>query len=163
MSKLRQARDFAVRYHSAQRYGDHPYVYHLDQVVDILEPYGEVAQIIGYLHDVVEDTVATPQVLRTHFGQLVTECVLVLTDEPGPDRRERKRSTYEKMAAVQGERELALIVKAADRLANTRSCLENDMGQRLATYREEFEAFRRSAFRPGLCDELWAQLTVLSP
>lgn len=162
MSKLRQAREFAVRYHASQRYGEHPYVYHLDQVVEILQPYGETAQIVGYLHDVVEDTVATPQVVQAEFGQLVAECVSVLTDEPGVDRRERKRLTYQKMAAVQGELELALIVKTADRLANTRSCVDSAMVHRLATYRCEFDAFRQSAFRPGLCDELWAQLMVLS-
>lgn len=162
MSKLRQAREFAVRYHASQRYGEHPYVYHLDQVVEILEPYGELAQIIGYLHDVIEDTVATSELVQTEFGQLVATCVSLLTDEPGASRRERKQRTCQKMAAVQGELELALIVKTADRLANTRSCVENDMAHRLGIYRDEFEAFRRSAFRPGLCDELWAQLTLLS-
>jgi hypothetical protein len=162
MPKLRKARDFAVHHHGSQRYGEHPYVYHLDQVVEILEPYGENAQVLGYLHDVVEDTAATPQIVQVEFGRLIAECVCILTDEPGIDRRERKRLTYRKMSAVRGELELALIVKAADRLANIRSCLESAAAHRLATYRSEFDAFHQSAFRPGLCDELWAQLMVLN-
>ena len=56
-----KARDFANQHHGEQRYGDRPYAYHLDAVVTLLEPYGESAQVIGYLHDVVEDTVVTQE------------------------------------------------------------------------------------------------------
>ena len=53
---LDQARAFALAAHGDQMYGARPYSFHLDAVVRLLSPYGIEAQVIGYLHDVVEDT-----------------------------------------------------------------------------------------------------------
>ncbi len=53
LENSRRARDFAIAAHGEQRYGDHPYVFHLDAVAALLAPYGVDAQTIGYLHDVV--------------------------------------------------------------------------------------------------------------
>ena len=47
----RSARAFAVQAHGGQRYGEHPYVVHLDAVAEHLIPYGELAISLGYLHD----------------------------------------------------------------------------------------------------------------
>ena len=57
-----------------------------------------------------------------------------------------------------GPSELALVVKAADRLANVRACIADRKRDLLDVYRDEQEAFRRAAFRPGLCDALWTEL-----
>jgi (p)ppGpp synthase/HD superfamily hydrolase len=56
---INKAKEFAIKHHGEQKYGDRPYSFHLDQVVSYLVPYGETAQVIGYLHDVVEDTDVT--------------------------------------------------------------------------------------------------------
>jgi (p)ppGpp synthase/HD superfamily hydrolase len=118
---LEQARAFALAAHGDQMYGARPYSFHLDAVVRLLSPYGIEAQVIGYLHDVVEDTEVSEGEIRQHFGRLIAECVGLLTDAPGANRAERKARTYARLATVDGPAELALVVKVADRLANVRA------------------------------------------
>ncbi len=156
-----KARDCALLHHGDQQYGHQPYVAHLDAVAALLEAYGDVAVVIAYLHDVVEDTDVTMTDVEVEFGNFVASCVAILTDEPGVDRKERKSGTYAKMAGVSGGLELALVVKAADRLANVRACVADKNVRLLGVYRSEHEVFRRSVYREGLCDELWGELDSL--
>jgi (p)ppGpp synthase/HD superfamily hydrolase len=158
---LDDARSFAITAHGSQRYGARPYVFHLDAVVELLSPYGVEAQIVGYLHDVVEDTAVTKDDVRDRFGDLVAQCVSLLTDAPGANRAERKAGTYARLATVAGPGELALVVKAADRLANVRSCVVDQRCGLWEVYRKEHAAFRRAAYREGLCDPLWEELDAL--
>lgn len=160
-SQVASARAYALSMHGAQPYGQHPYSYHLDAVVATLAPYGPQAQIVGYLHDVVEDTSATVAEVRAHFGDHVAACVALLTDEPGANRKERKAKTYAKLAQVTGPEELALVVKTADRLSNVRSSVADGNLDMWSLYRSEHAVFKASAFRPGLCDELWTELDGL--
>lgn len=156
-----KARAFAIAAHGDQRYGSHPYRHHLDAVAEILAPFGTTAQTIGYLHDTIEDTDVSHADIDTHFGLLVADCVAILSDEAGPDRKTRKTLTYIKMAKVDGDRTLALVVKAADRLANVRACIDDGNQSMLEKYRDEHPNFRPAAFRPGLCDALWDELDRL--
>jgi hypothetical protein len=153
-----RAREFAVAAHGDQLYGDKPYAVHLDAVAELLAPNGELAQVIGYLHDVVEDTAVSLDGVRREFGDMVAACVALVTDEPGANRRERKAKTNAKLAAVSGKDVLALVVKAADRLANLRASVSGGSESKLGMYRREQPAFRAAAYRPGLCDELWREM-----
>ncbi|WP_418128262.1 HD domain-containing protein [Variovorax sp. 375MFSha3.1] len=158
------ARAYAVEMHGDQKYGTHPYVHHLDAVAALLQPYGDKARVVGYLHDVVEDTAATVADVRSRFGDLVASCVALLTDAPGANRKERKARTYAALAEVKGDEELALLVKAADRLANVRACVADGQRALWDTYHGEHPTFRAAAFRAGQCDALWSELdTLLSP
>ncbi|WP_372741976.1 HD domain-containing protein [Neptunomonas sp.] len=154
----KKARDFAIRAHGDQMYGSLPYTAHLDAVAMIVKEYGEAAEVIAYLHDVVEDTDVGIDEIASEFGAFVSDCVAIVTDEPGKSRKERKIKTYRKMARVSGEEELALLVKAADRLANVRSCMAGGNARLMATYRSEFPVFKESAYREQLCDEIWSEL-----
>lgn len=156
-SAVARARAFAIEAHGAQRYGDHPYALHLDAVAGLLEPWGHEAQVVGYLHDVVEDTAVTLDRVRQEFGDHMAACVALVTDEPGENRKERKARTNAKLSKVEGDLRLALVVKPADRLANLRASVQ-DRESKLEMYRREHPAFREAAFRPGLCDELWAEM-----
>ena len=156
-----QARNFAIQHHGEQRYGDQPYAYHLDAVVALLEPYGDVAQVIGYLHDVVEDTAVTEDQIEDLFGPLVAGAVGILTDQPGDDRKQRKQKTYALMAEVSGELEIALLVKTADRLANVQACVDHDRIDKLNMYQQEHPTFKQAVYRQGLCDGLWERLDGL--
>lgn len=156
-----QARSFAVRAHGSQRYGDGPYSAHLDEVAALLLPYGVEAQIIGYLHDIIEDTEVTAGDIQQRFGQLVADCVSLLTDPSGATRAARKAETYARLAAVRGPTELALVVKTADRLANVRRCLLDNRRGLMGVYRDEHASFKHSAYRRGLCEPLWAELDAL--
>lgn len=155
------ARAFAMTAHGDQKYGEHPYVFHLDQVAGHLADYGELAQTIGYLHDVVEDTPVTCEAIAEAFGALVAECVGLLSDEPGANRKERKAKTYEKLSRVTGPAELALVVKVADRLANVKACVADSKVSLWKVYQGEHAAFRAAAYRTGQCDALWLELDLL--
>lgn len=155
------ARSFAVAAHGEQKYGDKPYVFHLDAVASLAAPYGEEAVVVAYLHDAVEDTSATIQDIGNVFGAKVAACVSLLTDEAGANRQERKAKTYGKLADVRGETKIALIVKAADRLANARACLADRRLDLLKVYRSEHQAFRKAAYREQLCDPVWQELDSL--
>jgi len=115
------ARAFAVQAHGDQKYGDEPYVRHLDDVAAIAAPFGQFARVVAYLHDTIEDTDASPDDIINQFGVMALASVEVCTDEPGRNRRERKARTNEKLAASTNV--VGLIVKACDRLANVRECV----------------------------------------
>ncbi|GAB2691019.1 HD domain-containing protein [Aliiglaciecola aliphaticivorans] len=156
-----KAREFAVKSHGNQRYGKHPYSYHLDDVAAKAKAFGEDAEIIAYLHDVVEDTSVTIEDIEAQFGKLIADCVAVVTDEKGETRRERKKKTYQKMANVTGVTELALIVKVCDRLSNVKNSIKDQNTKMFIMYCREHDVFRASAYRQGLCDELWQELDKL--
>lgn len=160
-ANVTRARAFAVAAHGEQRYGDQPYSVHLDAVAALLAPFGEEAQVVGYLHDVLEDTAVSPGQLRVESGERVAKLVSLVTDEPGANRRERKARSNAKMAAVTGEDSLALVVKAADRLANLRASAAGGSDSKLGMYRREHPDFRRAAYRPGLCDDLWREIDAI--
>ena len=58
LEAVTHARSFAIAAHGDQMYGDHPYSVHLDTVAELLAPFGEEAQIVGYLHDKAADRLA---------------------------------------------------------------------------------------------------------
>jgi hypothetical protein len=155
------ARAFAIAAHADQKYGGRPYSFHLDAVAELAAPYGEDAVVIAYLHDTAEDTPVTLAEIESKFGAKIAACVALLTDEPGANRKERKSKTYAKLAAVEGPNETALLVKAADRLANVRACVQDRKKDLWLLYQSEHAAFKSSAYRPGQCEPLWTELDSL--
>ena len=153
-----KARNFAINAHGSQMYGELHYSVHLDAVASLVKDHGETAEVIAYLHDVVEDTGVGLDVITREFGTFVSECVAIVTDEPGNTRKERKAKTYKKMAQVSGAVELALLVKAADRLANVRSCIAGNNHRLMNIYKSEYPVFKHSAYRENMCEEIWSEL-----
>ena len=156
MESIVTAREYAIMYHGKQMYGKKPYVYHLDKVVQHVKGYGVIAWKVAYLHDIVEDTPVTLEMIENHFGRTVMECVKVITDESAPSRKERKLLTYPKMKETIFT--IALVVKAADRLANLQANLEEGNLGLLEMYKSEHEDLREACYRKGLCDHLWYQM-----
>ncbi len=160
-SRVSKAREFAVEAHGSQMYGSQKYSFHLDAVAEIAAEYGEDAQVVAYLHDVVEDTAVGLDEISKVFGDRIADCVAILTDAPGENRKERKRKTYARMADVTGELKLALIVKAADRVANLRACIADGRDDQLLVYKEEHDEFRMAAWRNDLCPALWGEMEII--
>jgi len=158
---LEEARAFAVAAHHTQLYGARPYVYHLDQVAMLLLPFGRTAQVIGYLHDVVEDTDVQLADIEIQFGDFIAQCVGLLTDPLGNSRAERKAKSYSKLSQVVGRTELALVVKTADRLANVRACIADENQRLLSVYRAEHFDFKNAVHRQDLCENFWEELDRL--
>lgn len=162
----RSARDFAVWAHGDQKYGERPYVEHLDEVAEIVRGIPglpEFAVTVAYLHDVVEDTDITLRDVERWFGPQVCSCVRGLTDPPGDTRRERKARLHGHLRALlgSGTGRVTLAVKAADRLANVRSSVSEGKEGLVKMYADEHDDFRDAAYRAGLCDAVWAELDSL--
>lgn len=156
------AREFAIRAHGSQLYDGKPYVdTHLDAVAAIGRRYGSDVEDVCYLHDVAEDTDFTISDIVTVFGVKKGECVVICTDEDGVNRRARKAKTNAKLAAVTEEFYDALIAKACDRLANVRHSDTTKNRRKMKMYVDEHAEFKRAAYRPGLCDELWDEMDAI--
>lgn len=156
------AKLFAIMAHGNQTYGTGvPYAHHLETVARIVEPYGNIAQIAAYLHDIVEDTTITLDEVRGLFGEEVARAVDLCTDGPGDNRKIRKANANTKLAKADALVDrIGLIVKAADRLANVRESYAHDP-KKLKMYRDEHPEFQIAVFRQGLCPEIWLNLQVL--
>lgn len=152
------ARKFAIEAHGDQKYGEHPYVYHLDKVAEIVRPWGDELMAIAYLHDVLEDVdLSWLDDIEREFGSMVADCVWCCTDSDAKSRKERKRLSNQEFANAKWSLYPALIVKAADRLANAIECAATG-DSKLEMYRAEHTEFRKAAYRPMLCDQIWTAL-----
>jgi len=156
------ALQFALIAHGDQKYGHRPYWFHPAHVVLVLLHFGFDPSLndrnrrlvmAGYLHDVLEDTVATTEELSDAFGQEVADLVEAVTNEPGKNRRERHSKTYCKTLAVPD----AVILKLADRIANVESCL-GESKPLFRMYLKEHGGFRDTLYRKGEVDEMWLHL-----
>lgn len=166
MSKLVSARNFAVQAHGEQKYGNVPYVNHLDNVVSILREFGysdKPILVAGLLHDCLEDTVTEPNAIRDNFGQDVLTMVAFCTDEEGADRKTRKKKTYERMSRAletapnsdQVILQNAVAVKLADRLSNIRACARDGNERLLNIYRNEHAIFHQTLYIEKIHDTFW--------
>jgi len=132
MEKVAKARAFAIAAHSAagqvRKYTGEPYHVHPAEVAQIVTARGgDQAQICAaWLHDVVEDTAVTNELIETEFGKDVAELVGWLTDVSKPEdgnRAERKAIDREHTAQAPKR---AKFVKLADLSSNTKSIVEHD-------------------------------------
>lgn len=153
---IQYARKFALQAHGDQTYGTHPYVIHLEHVQDVLTRFGYESadlQIAAWLHDILEDTAVTQDMLTQEFTASLADIVLRVTDEEGATRSERKAKTYPK---IKGHQQ-ATIIKLCDRIANTEASLKNNP-DKLALYTQEYRDFRTQLYVAGMADALWDYL-----
>lgn len=154
---LPYAKAFAIWAHGDQKYGDSPYETHLSEVDAILDEHGydvhfhAVERIVGWLHDVDEDTLVTLIMIASRFGDYVAEGVDACTGH-GANRAERQASILAKLLVV----EQAQPAKAADRLANMRASLREKKRGLVKMYSDEFDTFITgvSSVKPSLLKAL---------
>ncbi len=181
MDRVFAAREFAIEAHGDQKYGNDPYVAHLDEVatlclhhlpgIGVRESSGKgfsdfVPLIVdclvaAYLHDVLEDTKKTEEDIRSLFGDRAARAAVALSDPPGKNRKERKTLLHERLAALhEGDAVGAVVLatKAMDRLANCRRCRADGNTSLLDMYRKEAVDFRQAVFRVGICRQAWVEI-----
>jgi (p)ppGpp synthase/HD superfamily hydrolase len=164
-NKIRLAKEFAVAVHDDQglRYGEFSYEHHLKHVVNVLLELGETNKDVlasAWLHDAVEDTGVSIELIRELFGERVSAIVSAVTDEPGANRKERKAKTYLKIAADPD----ALTVKLADRIANvehSKSAKNLRMFKMYQKEQLEFSGILRHVTELPIHECLWARLDRL--
>ena len=83
------AYELAQHYHFGQMYGSKPYMYHIDAVINsVKRKWGEHNRdilAIAALHDIIEDTKMTEELLTNLVGKDVTRCVVALSKLEGED------------------------------------------------------------------------------
>jgi len=132
MTLVDSARIFATAAHAAvgqtRKYTGEPYIVHPMEVASIVEQAGGTETMIAaaLLHDVLEDTAVTFDLLVDQFGNEVADLVLWLTDVSRPEdgnRSTRKALDRQHSAAAPAA---AQTVKVADLISNTRSIVAHD-------------------------------------
>lgn len=113
--------------HKAQlRYSGQPYIIHPIAVSDILIDLGMDAESVeaALLHDTVEDTDITIEVVKKQFGQEVASLVDGVTKlgkVPLSNREEQQAENIRKMLLAMSQDIRVIIIKLADRIHNMRT------------------------------------------
>lgn len=147
LTTITDARDFAILAHGTQRYGDKPFVHHLDAVANTLKRFGHTDPDLlraAYLHDVVEDTHVTIDEVLELNGWRVGSLVWALTERPGANHVLKFAATAPKIQAVTG----APTLKLADRIANVEASL-TAQDSFIKMYRKEQPLFRQFIYGYG--------------
>lgn len=120
----KEALQYATKAHAGQtRSGGDPYISHPVRVADHIRKYKQSHNLdalisAAYLHDTIEDTDTTQEVLHDLFGGLVASLVQELTSDPAQIKKMGKAQYLaHKMAAMSS---YALVIKLADRLDNVK-------------------------------------------
>ena len=152
MGEIVDARDFALRAHGDQTYGEEPYGVHLFDVVAVAKDFGatDAQWKAAFLHDVLEDTAATSDQILDLFGEDVLRIVYACTGE-GETRAERVSCIYRRIA----DHPPAALVKLADRIANAEAATPG--GHHWRRYKSEMAGFR-AVIRPHVPAAMWNRL-----
>jgi len=124
-----------------------PYISHPQRVVDLLKIYGFVTDpevlAVGWLHDIFEDTMVSPQTIKELFGRNVAFGVTMLTKVTS-----NRAEIVDTLHKHRNSR--FVVVKLADRLSN----LED-----MQTWDDE----RKKSYAIGALGILWAVPRKLAP
>jgi GTP pyrophosphokinase len=156
LAPLEKAFAFARKYHQGQsRDSGEPYMVHPIQVAMILAEMRMdlVAMETGLLHDVVEDTSVTVELVRKEFGADVARCVDGVTKLSKLDffsAEDRQAENFRKMLLAMVEDIRVIMVKLADRIHNMRTLgyLGPERRERIA--RETLDIYAPIAHRLGM-------------
>src|SRR3954463_13319883 len=124
---LRRAYVFSALEHKGQvRHSGEPYLVHPLEVADFLADMklDVVAVSAGLLHDVVEDTLTTPERIAELFGPEIAHVVEGVTKIgaiPFSSSEERQAENFRKMLLAMVDDIRVILVKLADRLHNMRT------------------------------------------
>ncbi|ECX2270217.1 HD domain-containing protein [Salmonella enterica subsp. enterica serovar Newport] len=133
MSSITKAHMFAAGAHGGigqkRKYTGEDYINHPVAVREIVAWHGGSIdmQIAALLHDVVEDTKVTIEMVREHFGDRVAEMVLALTNVARPEDGNRIQRFIINVRELEQSLDMQTrVIKLADLLDNTSSIVSRD-------------------------------------
>jgi len=136
-----EALKYATQAHAGQtRSGGDPYISHPVRVANHIKQFKQSHNLdalisAAYLHDTIEDTDTTQEILHDLFGGLVASLVKELTSDPEEIKKVGKAQYLShKMAAMSS---YALVIKLADRLDNVKDITTARTPQWRAKYAAE--------------------------
>ena len=119
-----EAYNVAYEYHDGQkRKSGEPYIIHPISTAIILAnlEVDQATVIAGLLHDTLEDTDISEELIREKFGEQVLFLVKGVTKLATSSKKDRKINSYRNMLNCMAEDLRVLIIKLADRLHNLRT------------------------------------------
>src|SRR6188768_193070 len=153
---LRRAYVFSALEHKGQvRHSGEPYLIHPLEVADSLADMklDVVAVSAGLLHDVVEDTLTTPERITELFGPEVSHVVEGVTKIgaiPFSSSEERQAENFRKMLLAMVDDIRVILVKLADRLHNMRTLHHLPEERRIKIAQETRDIYAPIANRLGM-------------
>lgn len=132
---------YATKAHAGQeRSGGDPYISHPVRVANHIKQFKRSHNLdallsAAYLHDTIEDTDTTQEILHDLFGGLVASLVVELTSDPEQiQKMGKKHYLAHKMATMSS---YALVIKLADRLDNVKDITTAKTPEWRAKYKAE--------------------------
>src|ERR671914_671468 len=153
---LRRAYVFSAFEHKGQvRHSGEPYLVHPLEVADLLADMklDVVAVAAGLLHDVVEDTLTTPERIAELFGPEIAHVVEGVTKIgaiPFSSSEERQAENFRKMLLAMVDDIRVILVKLADRLHNMRTLHHLPEERRVKIAQETLDIYAPIANRLGM-------------
>ena len=153
---LRRAYVFSALEHKGQiRHSGEPYLVHPLEVADFLADMKlDVAAVAaGLLHDVVEDTLTTPERIDELFGPEIAHIVEGVTKIgaiPFSSSEERQAENFRKMLLAMVDDIRVILVKLADRLHNMRTLHHLPDERRIKIAQETLDIYAPIANRLGM-------------
>lgn len=130
--KVQMAIAFATAAHAAvgqvRKYTDEPYIVHPIEVMEMVKNFDHTEDMLvaAVLHDVVEDTEITLELVQSMFGDNVADLVFWLTDASKPEDGNRNtRKAIDRAHIAKAPRE-AQTIKLCDVCSNISSIVEHD-------------------------------------
>src|SRR5262247_3060701 len=153
---LRRAYVFSALEHKGQvRHSGEPYLIHPLEVAHFLADMklDVVAVAAGLLHDVVEDTLTTPERIRDLFGPEIAHVVEGVTKISAirfSSSEERQAENFRKMLLAMVDDIRVVVVKLADRLHNMRTLNHLPEERRVTIAQETRDIYAPIANRLGM-------------
>src|SRR5687767_9132375 len=153
---LRRAYVFSALEHKGQvRHSGEPYLVHPLEVADFLADMklDVVAVAAGLLHDVVEDTLTTPERIAELFGKEIAHVVEGVTKIGAisfSSSEERQSENFRKMLLAMVDDIRVILVKLADRLHNMRTLHHLPEERRVKIAQETLDIYAPIANRLGM-------------
>lgn len=166
-AKLQKAADIAARYHAGQtrKLGGEPRLIHLYETVAnaALATEDEDVLVASMLHDILEETTATPELLRQEFGENVMNLVLWCTEDKIAERpadetwQARKVAFNERIKTAPTEVKIILL---AAKLSNMRSLASyyNKYGDAVWESFHNFDKFAHEWYHRTSLEEVLVEL-----
>src|SRR3954467_9799274 len=153
---LRAIYDFSAEMHKDQvRRSGEPYMIHPLNVAFLLADlnFDQTCVVVGLLHDVLEDTLTTRDVLEKEFGPEICGLVDGVTKIGRHEyvrRDEAQAETFRKMILASAKDIRVIVVKLADRLHNMQTLEHMPAEARRRISRETLEIYAPISHRLGM-------------